>query len=92
MLMARISEAQATDPQPPEIERQLQVALDNMPGALTYVDESLNIVFCNDRFRDMYTVPPELLRRGRPYADLLRYLAVNGELALVTSMTWWRGG
>ncbi len=76
--MARISEAQATDPQPPEIERQLQVALDNMPGALTYVDESLNIVFCNDRFRDMYTVPPELLRRGRPYADLLRYLAVNG--------------
>ncbi len=25
-----------------------------MPGALTYVDENLNIVFCNDRFRDMY--------------------------------------
>jgi class 3 adenylate cyclase/PAS domain-containing protein len=59
-------------------EVQLQVALDNMPGALAYTDEDLNIVFCNDRFKEMYIVPPELLQPGRPYADLLRYLAENG--------------
>ncbi len=59
-------------------EAELTVALDNMPGALTYVDDALNIVFCNSRFRDMYIVPPELLAPGRPYEDLLRYLARNG--------------
>ena len=60
------------------VERQLQLALDNMPGALVYTDEDLRIVFCNDRFRDMYKVPAELLRRGCPYADFLRYLADHG--------------
>jgi len=61
-----------------DAEQQLHVALDNMPGALAYTDASLNIVFCNDRFREMYIVPEELLQPGRPYADLLRYLAQNG--------------
>jgi class 3 adenylate cyclase/PAS domain-containing protein len=60
------------------VERQLEVALDNMPGALVYTDDELNVVFCNERYREMYKVPPELLQPGRPYADLLRYLAQNG--------------
>ena len=59
-------------------EAQLHVALDNLPGALAYTDDKLNIVFCNDRFKEMYVVPLELLQPGRPYADLLRYLAENG--------------
>ncbi|HJS77905.1 MAG TPA: PAS-domain containing protein, partial [Burkholderiales bacterium] len=63
---------------PNVVERQLEVALDNMPGALAYTDENLNLVFCNERFREMYKVPPELLQPGRPYADLLRYLAQHG--------------
>ena len=64
--------------QPTDVERQLHVVLDNMPGALAYTDGNLNIVFCNDRFKEMYKVPRELLQPGRPYADLLRYLAENG--------------
>jgi class 3 adenylate cyclase/PAS domain-containing protein len=63
---------------PNVVERQLEVALDNMPGALAYTDEHQNLVFCNERFREMYKVPPELLQPGRPYADLLRHLAGNG--------------
>jgi class 3 adenylate cyclase/PAS domain-containing protein len=59
-------------------EAQLKVALDNMPGALAYTDDDLNIVVCNDRFADMYPVPPELLQPGRPYPDLLRHLATHG--------------
>ena len=35
-------------------------------------------MFCNDRFREMYLAPPELLQPGRPYAEFLRYLAANG--------------
>ena len=57
---------------------QLRVALDNMPGALVYTDDDLNIVFCNDRFKKMYPVPGELLAPGRPYPDFLRYLAEHG--------------
>ena len=56
----------------------LQIALDNMPGALVYTDENQNIVFCNDRFREMYPVPAELLRPGQPYAQFLRHLATHG--------------
>ena len=59
-------------------EAQLHVALDNMPGALAYTDEALKIVVCNDRFAEMYPVPRELLQPGRPYPDLLRYLAEHG--------------
>lgn len=59
-------------------EANLHVALDNMPGALVYTDDDLNIVLCNRRFRDMYRAPPDLLRPGRPYAAFLRFLAENG--------------
>ena len=59
-------------------EAQLHIALDNMPGALAYTDKDLRIVVCNNRFKEMYIVPQELLQPGRPYADLLRYLAENG--------------
>lgn len=59
-------------------EARLKVALDNMPGALVYTDDDLNIVLCNDRFRDMYRAPAVLLEPGRPYALFLRYLAENG--------------
>ena len=60
------------------VDGHLQVALDNMPGALVYTDEDLNIVFCNERFRKMYPVPADLLRPGQPYPHFLRYLATHG--------------
>jgi class 3 adenylate cyclase/PAS domain-containing protein len=56
----------------------LRVALDNMPGALAYTDAALDIVFCNDRFAEMYPVPRELLQPGRPYPAFLRHLAEHG--------------
>ena len=76
--MALLREVPAADDRPVDLEHQLHVALDNMPGALAYTDDNLNFVFCNDRFKEMYRVPPELLQHGRPYADLLRHLAENG--------------
>ncbi|HSE92034.1 MAG TPA: PAS-domain containing protein, partial [Methylomirabilota bacterium] len=33
---------------------------------------------CNNRFKEMYIVPQELLQPGRPYAHFLRYLAEHG--------------
>jgi class 3 adenylate cyclase len=49
-----------------------------MPGALVYTDDNLSIVTCNDRFKEMYRAPRELLEPGRFYPDFLRYLAENG--------------
>jgi PAS domain-containing protein len=66
------------DHRPTGVEDQLRIALDNMPGALVFTDQDLNIVFCNVRFAEMYAVPKELLQPGRPYPGFLRYLAENG--------------
>jgi len=77
-VMTDITEQKRAERELADKEVQLQVALDNMPGALVYTDDQLNIVFCNDRFKEMYIVPPELLQPGRPYPTFLRYLAENG--------------
>jgi len=77
-VMTDITEQKQAERDLADKEAQLHVVLDNMPGALAYTDDELKIVFCNARFREMYIVPPELLQPGRPYADLLRYLAENG--------------
>jgi class 3 adenylate cyclase len=76
--MAPVPEAARAEQPPTTAERQLHVALDNMPGALVYTDADLNVVFCNERFREMYLVPRELLEPGRPYPEFLRYLAEHG--------------
>jgi class 3 adenylate cyclase/PAS domain-containing protein len=66
------------DQYPTEVDGQLHLVLDNMPGALVYTDRDLRIVLCNNRFREMYAVPQGLLQPGRLYSDFLRHLAENG--------------
>ncbi len=75
---ADITERKRAEQDVAEKETQLHVAMDNMPGALVYTDEELNIVICNERFIEMYRVPRELLQPGRFYPDFLRYLAEQG--------------
>lgn len=77
-VMTDVTEQRQAEQEIARKEAEIHVALDNMPGALVYTDDNLNIVFCNRRFREMYPAPAELLERGRPYPDFLRYLAVNG--------------
>jgi len=77
-VMTDITEQKQAEQDLADRESQLQVALANMPGALVYTDDALNIVVCNDRFKDMYIVPPELLQPGQPYTAFLTYLARHG--------------
>lgn len=72
-----ITERKRAEQQVARRQAELQVAMENMAGALAYTDDDLNIVLCNSRFADMYPAPPELLQPGRPYPDFLRYLARN---------------
>jgi class 3 adenylate cyclase/PAS domain-containing protein len=76
--VATLEKIVGSSSKPTAVEAQLRFALDNMPGALVYTDEHLRIVFCNDRFKEMYQVPEELLQPGRSYLDFLRCLAENG--------------
>jgi len=77
--VARTStERRQSNTQSVELEAQLHIALDNMPGALVYTDKDLNIVICNERFTEMYPAPKELLEPGQPYPNFLRYLAEHG--------------
>lgn len=76
--MTDITEQKLAEQRLADKEAQLHVALDNLPGALAYTDENLNIVVCNARFREMYIVPEAMLQPGRPYPAFLRYLAENG--------------
>ena len=66
------------DRHPTGVAGQLDLVLDNMPGALVYTDADLKIVLCNDRFKEMYKVPKELLQPGGSYPVFLRYLAEHG--------------
>lgn len=59
-------------------EAQLRLVFDNMPGAIIYTDEELNLVACNDRLADIYQVPRELLRPGGFYPTFVRHLAEHG--------------
>ena len=72
--MTQLRKTPSADRLPDGIESQLHVALDNMPGALAYTDEALNIVLCNDGFAEMYPVPKELLRRA---LDVPRRMAIR---------------
>ena len=67
-VMTDVTEQKRAEQELASKEAELHVALDNMPGGLVYTDENLNIVFCNDRFREMYPVPADLLRPGHPIA------------------------
>ena len=68
------------DQYPTDAVAQLHLVLDNMPGALVYTDADLRIVVCNDRFKEMYQVPPELAA-ARP--ALCRSAALPGRARLL---------
>ena len=55
--MCRVKETIMANDQVAGFEARLQVALDNMPGALVHTDEHLNIVF-PDYPRISATIPP----------------------------------
>jgi PAS domain S-box-containing protein len=60
-------------------QHELELALNNLSGALVYTDADLNVVLCSDRMKDIYDVPAELLSPGAHYPDLMHHLAERGD-------------
>jgi len=75
---ADITARKAAEAMAERSQAELQVTLDNMPGAIAYTDENLDIVVINDQFAQMYPIPGEILRAGRSYVDTFRYSAEHG--------------
>ncbi|HEV7277930.1 MAG TPA: PAS-domain containing protein [Devosiaceae bacterium] len=64
-------------------------ALAHMPHGLTMYDGEWRLVICNQRYREMYDMPPELTRVGTPFQKIINYrrsigaTPVDGELDYV---------
>jgi diguanylate cyclase (GGDEF)-like protein/PAS domain S-box-containing protein len=53
--------------------RQLDAALNNMSQGLTMFDASGHLIVCNDRYLEMFNLPPEVAKPGCTLGDLLRH-------------------
>jgi diguanylate cyclase (GGDEF)-like protein len=71
-----------------ELQRQkfrLDTAINNMGAGLCMFDAEKRLVICNDRYAQMYRLPPELLKAGTPHHDIIKHRVANGILKGETS-------
>jgi signal transduction histidine kinase/DNA-binding NarL/FixJ family response regulator len=58
--------------------RRFDVALKNMSHGLCMFDDQEQLVLSNSRYAEMYRMPPELLKPGTRYRDLMAYRITTG--------------
>jgi signal transduction histidine kinase len=58
----------------------LDTAINNMGAGLCMFDEETQLVVCNDRYAEMYRLPPELLKPGTPRREIIKHRVTNGIL------------
>ena len=56
----------------------LSGALENMSQGVCVVDEDMRLVAWNSAYLELFEYPPDLIRVGRPVAELLRFNAQKG--------------
>jgi diguanylate cyclase (GGDEF)-like protein/PAS domain S-box-containing protein len=57
---------------------QFDAALNNMSQGLVMFDSTGRLVVCNDRYRQIYKLSPDLTKPGCMVVDLLKHRVVNG--------------
>jgi serine phosphatase RsbU (regulator of sigma subunit)/PAS domain-containing protein len=62
-----------------EAQKQLRVALENMPGGMFMVDADLQIKVSNDQYPTMYGLPPELFQEDRSLRHAVEARANRGD-------------
>ncbi|HVZ12977.1 MAG TPA: EAL domain-containing protein [Bauldia sp.] len=66
-----------------ELEAQnlrFDAAINNMSQALLMFDESARLVICNNRYLEMYNLPPGVLLPGRGLLDIIEYQVEHASL------------
>nr|WP_298727114.1 PAS domain-containing hybrid sensor histidine kinase/response regulator [uncultured Steroidobacter sp.] len=56
----------------------LEAMMENMPQGISVIDAEMRLVAWNRRYVELLDYSPELMRAGRPIADLMRYNAARG--------------
>jgi diguanylate cyclase (GGDEF)-like protein/PAS domain S-box-containing protein len=54
-----------------EHKSRLTTALDNMSQGLCMFDGDLRLILCNQRYLEMYNLPPEIVKPGCPLAEII---------------------
>jgi len=71
---------------PHEIIQLTQSGLNLIKQAISIYDADLKLAVANQRFQDMFDLPPELVELGKPFADCIRYLASKGDYGPVENI------
>ncbi len=56
-----------------QVNRWLDIALNNMARGISMFDSDQKLVLCNDMYRAMYALPDALTRQGTPATDILEH-------------------
>src|SRR5689334_5927591 len=59
----------------------LDGALQNMSQGLVMFDRDANLIVCNQKYAELYRLPPELIRPGMPHKAILDHRIANGIVA-----------
>jgi PAS domain-containing protein len=63
-------------------KRSLTVAIAHMTQGLCLFDSNERLVFCNQRYVEMYGFPPDIVKPGCALADILALQVTQGTLSL----------
>src|SRR5437868_1382945 len=55
------------------LSARLEEAINNLSLGIVVFDEKREVVFCNERYREMYGLSPEQVRPGTPTRELIRH-------------------
>jgi len=65
----------------------LDTAINNMGEGLCMFDAEERLVVCNDRYAEMYQLPPEMLKVGTSHREIIKHRIMSGILKGETSDT-----
>ena len=64
---------QITAPRSAQLSARLEEAINNLSLGIVVFDEKREVVFCNERYREMYGLSPEQVKPGTPTSELIRH-------------------
>jgi diguanylate cyclase (GGDEF)-like protein len=60
-------------PRPAQLSARLEEAINHLSFGIVIFDEKREVVFCNERYREMYGLSPEQVKPGTPTSELIRH-------------------
>ncbi len=77
-LRHEINERKQTEQKLADQSRLFELALSSIDQGFVVWNESQRLVICNNRFREIFSIPPDMINPGTTLIDLLRFLAKSG--------------